>query len=899
MDDPWGSPWATADTPADHGHSLTRKKSDLEPPKRAFLSASNSPRLPAVTAPSPWADDHGDGFGDWATPDGLGIQTTATTQSGWTGGWRSRSPSLATPSRDNGFRSRSPSLVAPSRENSWRSRSPSLIAPSQNNGFRSRSPSIAASIRDEEFAKSNPIALPDNIASSNSPIAPVLRQPSPDPWASEFSHTSHNDGGITPRLVLNLPQSITEEEADFDTRKSPELNPDWAEEGKVTPKDQSKEEEKNKPTGQKAEKGVEFAEGEPIRVSVESHTNSQPTRSSSPSGDDTDHGDERQDSPITSIDDDSRVRPRLKRKPSGIVQEMVEKFDGIAKAKSQESPVIRRAQSKSSLSPHVPDMSEGASDFGDFEDAEVEKPPPKSQTPERPSTPEEVQKSSPHHGSTPTTSLAQSEGSHVGHLNEFVTKFGALNFDVDLSNVDKLFGTSTKTKPLLPYADVSDYIITDSFNSISERKAWYRISRFGSSRKHNAGDDDNYRRVAWPTSTVCKETLQTVRRWMEEDSIAGRVSLGGGISKTQKNMFGWDSSAEPVTLDAIFGKRTPPTRPSSVQPLQPPSAFGHVGNSAFGNSMVNSLKHEPHRPASLELPPLATFGWSSGSPAPAGQPPMTAPLPLTPSQPVPSPFKVTPMDIGMSSISATAATEDNDDDWGEMVSSPSMEKSTVGGFPDLNAPVSTLTPTRGPTPASTTVDSMFQSNPAPVLATVTPNAGTNITNPVTTSPADPWASADFSVFETPSRQQTGPTKSSATPSRPSSMIAASFTPTAPASSIHSFDLSRVATPISSASSVIAPYSSTTRNNSPIAAKGVVSSALSSPVVRQMTPVQTLAKQQQSQSAMSSPIAPQVTPTRQMTPTLAFGNQQQSQLTEDEPTVSSIIESLPDLSYMLR
>ncbi|KAK3950321.1 hypothetical protein QBC32DRAFT_346823 [Pseudoneurospora amorphoporcata] len=868
MDDPWGSPWATADVPADHGHSLTRKKSDLEPPKRALLSASNSPRLPAITAPSPWADDNGDGFGDWAAPDGLGIQTSTTAQSGWTGGWRSRSPSLATPSRDNGFRSRSPSLAAPSRENSWRSRSPSLIAPSRGNGFRSRSPSIAASIRDEEFAKSNPIALPDNIASSNSPIAPVLRQPSPDPWDTEYSHTHHTDGSITPRLVINLPQSITEEEDDFDQGKLPELNPDWAEEEKAAPKEQATEGEKNKPTEARAEKEAGVFQSEPIRVSVESTANSQPTRPTSLSGDDTDHGDEQQDSPITSIDDDSRPRPRLKRKPSGIVQELVEKFDGIAKARGQESPVIRRAQSKSSLSPQHHDISEEASDFGDFEDAEV-KEPPKSQTPERPSTPEEVQKSPRRHGSPHATPPAKLMSSHLGNMGELVTKFGALDFDIDVSNVDKLFDTSTNTKPLFPYADVSDHIITDSFNSISERKAWYRISRFGSSRKHNAGDDENYRRVAWPTSTVCQETLQTVRRWMEEDSIAGRVSLGGGISKTQKNMFGWDSSAEPVTLDAIFGKRAPPTRPSSVQPLQPPSAFGHVGISPLGNTTVNSLKHQPHRPASLELPLVATFGWSSDSPAPAGQPPMTAPLPLTPSQPAPAPFKVTPMDLGMFSISATAAVEDNDDYWGEMVSSPSVEKSTVGGFPDFNASVSTSTPTLGPTPGLTTTESMFQSDPAPVSVTPTPNAGTNTTVPVPSSAADPWASADLSFFETPSRQQTSPTKSSATPSRPSSMIAASFTPTVPGSSTHSFDLSRVATPISSASSVIAPYSSMTQNNSPIAAKGTGSSAVSSPIARQMARIQ------------------------------AFGNQKQGQLAEDEVTVSSILGGLPDLSYMLR
>ncbi|EAA32461.1 hypothetical protein GE21DRAFT_7507 [Neurospora crassa] len=867
MDDPWGSPWATADASTDLGHSLTRRRSDLEPPKRALLSASNSPRLPAITAPSPWADAE-DGFGGWAAPDGLTTQTATTAQSAWMGGWRSRSPSLAAPSRDNGFRSRSPSLVAPSRENSWRSRSPSLIAPSRDNGFRSRSPSIAASVRDEEFAKSNPIAWPDTIASSNSPIAPVLRQPSPDPWAAEHSHTPHNDDNITPRLVINLPQSIAEEEDDVDKGKLSELNPDWADEEKDASKDGACEEEQSEPTWAKAETEAEVVQRVPLRISVGSTVNSLPTRSTSPSGDDTDHGDERQDSPITSIDDDSHARPRLARKSSSIVQKPVEEFDKTAQVMSQGPPVIRRAESKSSLGPHHHDVSEEASDFGDFEDAQV-KEPPSSQTPEPPSTPSEVQKPSSQHGSSPTTSPTQSMSSQLGHMNELAAKFGALNFDIDLSNVDKMFETSTNMKPLFPYADVSDHIITDSFNSISERKAWYRISRFGSSRKHNAGDDENYRRVAWPTSTVCQETLQTVRRWMEEDSIAGRVSLGGGISKTQKNMFGWDSSAEPVTLDAIFGKRAVPTRPSSVQPLQPPSAFNLVDHSPLGSTAVNSLKMQPHRPASLQLPPAATFSWSSDFSASAGKPPLTASLPLTPSQPAQGPFKVTPMDLGMSSISATAAAEDNDDDWGEMVSSPSVTKATVGGFPDFNSPVSTLTSTRGPNPGTTTAEYMSQSDHVPVSLTLTSNLENNTTVPVTSSAADPWASADFSFFELPSQQQIGPTKSSVTPSRPSSMIATSFAPTAPGSSTHSFDLPRVTTPISSASSVIAPHSSMTRNSSPIAAKGTITSAISSPIARQVTPTQ------------------------------ATGDLQQGEPTEDEVTVSSVLGGLPDLSYMLR
>src|SRR6478609_5242817 len=72
----------------------------------------------------------------------------------------------------------------------------------------------------------------------------------------------------------------------------------------------------------------------------------------------------------------------------------------------------------------------------------------------------------------------------------------------------------------------SDVIIDDSFTSISERKAWYLMSRPGSMRKHNLGDDENYVRVGWGNSQVREQAIRIVRRWMEEDSITGRVVLG-------------------------------------------------------------------------------------------------------------------------------------------------------------------------------------------------------------------------------------------------------------------------------------------------------------------------------------------------------------------------------------
>ncbi|KAK1757160.1 hypothetical protein QBC47DRAFT_175847 [Echria macrotheca] len=709
MDDPWGSPWASTENEKDAKPPSPTKstRSDLEPPPRAFFSGSGSPRIPTISGPSPWADDD-DGFGDWAA-----AETPGQTQSGW-GGWGAPSPKLTSPPRD------------------------------------------------DVFGEASPIAWPGNTALSK-PANVSLRQPSPDPWAADFSSLDDS----VPRFVIDAPSTDTVPIPD-ETKQ--ENEPGWAEEepAEAGPQEDSRDREEEEegdgtPTQPNATAESAVAEGpgrtsiaDAERASVESTGQSHESPFSSPSGDDdTDLDDDRQDSPITSIDEDARRQPVL-RKTSGKVQELVSKFDGLARALSQEPPAVRRERSTGRSNTSAD--SDEAADFGDFEDADEE-----PQTPERPSTPRPADHPLPESGASTAISSPQSAQKTPGSVRRILAAHGPVSFDVDLGDVDKLFSLPGGAEETETDAYVPDHIIDDSFTEISERKTWYRVSRMGSSRKHNAGDDENYRLVTWPTSTIREETIKVVRRWMEEDSIAGRVTLGGGISKTQKNMFGWDSSAEPVALDAVFRKKSH-ARAASLQT-----------STSAAQKVSSSLRSPLDRPSSIASTPVPTFGWSSSpttdTHAPKVQPPAVQ-LPLsmaspslptnnTPSPGIPPPIALTrpgqgsittktfakpesqPSHQTASLVASTSSAPpnntslDDDDEWGEMVASPSVPDTGVNGFGLLDTSFAATNNTSLPfNPGPTT-------EPRPAVAPAVAPAATAMP-----PPTDPWASVDFSVFET-------------------------------------------------------------------------------------------------------------------------------------------------------
>ncbi|KAK4212552.1 hypothetical protein QBC37DRAFT_465726, partial [Rhypophila decipiens] len=696
MDDPWGSPWTTADNDKDQKAPPSPTKSDLEPPPRAFLSVSSSPRIPSIVSQSPWADNE-DGFGDWSAPE------AGNSQPGWGGAWASPSPSLTTPSRD------------------------------------------------DEFGKSSPIAWPGNIAVPK-PRSSSIRQPSPDPWASEFSaKTPTNDGPSTPKPIPESFESDLKENGNANIIITSEWDDhvplDSVEKEEAIPDDGFTLPPPEEPAIQ--EKLEEPAtQGESARSSLDSPVRGRTGRSSSPSDEENDQEHERQDSPITSIDEDSKARQKVDRKTSGKVQELVVKFDSIARAASQEPPLVSRARSKSN--PDDTSRSPDAAEFGDFEDADEEVPRRPSTAGEQPSTPRSFEESSSFKSQFDVnTTSPRSNVSTVDSKRQSMGKMEPVTFDVDVSKIDDLLGMQTpKTAAELcdAYLGISDYIITDSFTEISERKSWYRISRLGSSRKHNAGDDENYRRVTWATSTVRMDTIKIVRRWMEEDSIAGRANLGGGTSKTQRNMFGWDSSAEPVTLDAVFGKRKAHARASSLKlaaPLQPPSPSLSFASSTIETPETAAPpKAAAQRPASLALPGPASFGWETESPVSQKHPPTQPVVQQQSAQIVPETVSVPSNgSLSLANQAAPVEDEDDEDDWGEMVVSPAGAKAPWNGFPDIADAFSA--PPVVP-PATDVGEPPTSSGPG----TEIPNPGL-APAPATSADADAWASVDFSIFEKP------------------------------------------------------------------------------------------------------------------------------------------------------
>jgi len=594
--------------------------------------------------------------------------------------------------------------------------------------------------------------------------------------------------------------------------------------------------------------GSETSHGDDLRLSVESAEQNHESPFSSPSGDDTDQYDDRQDSPITSIDEDAKTRHSVIRKSSGKVLELVVKFDGLAKAASEEPPIIKPDRSKSPFRASDDDNSDDTAEFGDFEDGDTNEQLEAPDTTERPKTPEkpaafeqpttpEPERQSTRSGASTTVSSPQSTRGFTKGQKK-ASSGAHVNFNVDLGIVGKLFEKleQTSNDPMDGLdREISDHILSDSFTEISERKTWYRISRMGSSRKHNAGDDENYRLVTWPTSAIRVDTIKIVRRWMEEDSIAGRVTLGGGVSKTQKNMFGWDSSAEPVTLDTVFGRKKH-IRGSSVQSLHDPQ---------------RKVSGTSYRPSSVVVPPVATFGWSSNSPTSVPQtqlPSVIQPpsdritIPMKPILPPPQKPAVIekPAPPVLSAPGDTlpqSAAQDDDDDWGEMVSSPSESKATGGGLLSLDEAFSF------PAPSSVTALKPSEASAFTPVDTLAPS-----------SLADPWAVADFSVFESPPK---GPPKQTAAsnstiPVPPPPSVSASFAISSPA-----FEL-------------------------PLASSGAASG---------LVPPARAAPKQGSTDSTFSPTTP-----LEIASPIALPSVDEEPEVDDQ--VRRIIANLPDLSYML-
>ncbi|KAI2603673.1 hypothetical protein GGR54DRAFT_622303 [Hypoxylon sp. NC1633] len=741
MDDPWGSPWATSDTTSKHGPPSPPPPNHLlSPPPRAFFSSTSN-----LQSQSPWAD--GDAFGDWTSGDQSGNATNTVDWGVWA------------------------------------------------------EPSSQPSPKPEEQGKRNSIAWPSSVATSpglrplpRSRASSVFRNHSPDPWAAEASlHNKSVDSlGTSPNTPENAAVGSQLELAEkavsvaHDVAQSPETRVD---DGAST------RERKETSVGLSQEwelplRLLDSTEPHDLPVNpvpkVEIHDT--PSRPSSTFSLDSTNGIDRPDSPITSIDEDPKSRLQApSRKASGKVQELVGMYDDLAKTTDGHTPDTRLEPAKESRgrSPSQTGSAgaEDHTDFGDFEDggSDNNSPAPGFETlttPGRSSTPKPRLPDTP--AQSQTIEATESPGAVAEivpvPLQQLVEKFGPIRFDVDAQSIKKLFPDLGQDEDdnLTDTSDITDQIIRDSFATISERKTWYRISRFGSMRKHDSGDEDNYHRIEWSTSQLHSETIKIVRRWMEEDSISGRPTLGAG---NRSSVFNWDSSALPVDLGKVFARKASVTHSRNASVPLPNQSLGQSVQSTDPGSEARKPIESPIKPPTsisrTPASPIPNFGWGSGvNNSPSIANPVTSGTEgdgrvKSASQPTQATTEIkVRTELMIDHTKATLQDEgdegDEEDDWGEMVSSPRVEVQPVPTLTrqPLNDASDTHPGPDDPTdnnhlPDVKVMTTTQPSNPMPKLSVTIPQNSQAIEHipdrkslsSAKTPRVDPWPLADFSIFE--------------------------------------------------------------------------------------------------------------------------------------------------------
>lgn len=735
MDDPWGSPWGSSDAPATKPEPHPSPDNSLLcPPPRAFFGNTLTPPLQ-----TPWADNGG--FGDWASP----AHPEESSSPGW-GPWG-----------DSGLTPRA-----------------------------------------ESPGKQSPIAWPSSAATSpglkplRSRASSLFRQPSPDPWASE---STWNERSVSPlhsrHLSLESPRDkgITATPDVTIHVAAPELSEEPTQLDNKAPQDELLH---------TSTLGVDREEvasprtscdgpGAGLGLMVETDSHKSPSRPPSTFSVESDAYPDQQDSPITSIDEETRAHPptrpatRPARSASVKVSHLVGMYDGLTRAVTDDSPEPERRGSAwlrsgggedkyetrpSSAGNAAPRRQDSGSD-GRGSPARA----PSTASSDRSSTPKSRFKDAfgPINDAPKAEYRTPAPKASSVPVQELVEKFGVIKFPVDLSGLDKLFPDAPQFQEgdMQSLSDVYDGIITDSFTTVDERKMWYRVSRYGSMRKHNSGDDENYHRVSWQSSEVRTDLMKIVRRWMEEGSFSGGPTLVGG---KRTSVFNWGSSSAPVNLEQVFARKPLASHSRTSSTV----SRAHAPSPSVGslNSIVSGRKMSGDSISVTAPSPIPSFGWSTASPAYssstisrfnstsiAQKPPLQEsklkkvlpPIAIAP----PPPVSAVPA-VQASPTQDTSNrndTDDEDDDWGDMVFSPVQEEFTDPYDDDTassHAPGSgallnkeSASAERNTIPRSTpqsTTDLAERSSGSQDFQTA--GAG-----PHPAADADSWASADFSVFE--------------------------------------------------------------------------------------------------------------------------------------------------------
>ncbi|KAI0199305.1 hypothetical protein F4808DRAFT_432748 [Astrocystis sublimbata] len=714
MDDPWGSPWASNDAPSDNDpRPPSTTNFFLSPPPKAFFgNGSSSPSL------SPRRGDD-DSFNVWSTTDRADPTDGQSDWGAWAEAGIPRPPRL------------SPRLTPSGKDSPLAWPESAAASPAFFGNSRSRTPSI-------------------------------LRHSSPDPWATELSTTNRSnlDLSNTTKAGAGEALKIAAGPVDQVSHAAREVTGLGLREDAEYNDKQPQAEDKHDLQGRNSK-----ARPEPVHRGSSSISKGEnpvyesTSRTSSTCTADSRDIVERPESPLTSIDEDRRgTRQQVARKTSGKVQELVGRYDGLARAASEEPPVLgRRATSVAASRNRSSEQSESASDdddagFGDFEGASTDAgkalvSPAQTFPPVSPSTPKAAA------DSITVRKVRHTEEEEDTPVVETTydpplkppSEFGDLNFIPNIANLDKLFSNLSDFPANGSAADreLWDDRNGDSFTTISERKSWYRISRLGSMRMHSSGGYESYHRVTWRTSQLHDDTIKIARRWMEQDSYAGKATLGGA---KRTGFFDWDSDAAPVALDEVFKRRESASnhaRTTSTPAVNFALKSPTVVERPYRNSTDVSIPANAERPSSFHsIPPFPSFGWGSEAPSdPSSQ--HISPVSKAATQPEKrATHRPEPVQI---------PTDEEEDDWGEMVFSPPLPETTSEQTFSAVPPPQTNTATHESTPRNSLAISNVHSSPdikSPIQAVTQ------------TASSDPWSFSDFSVLDN-QEQPANPPKASA------------------------------------------------------------------------------------------------------------------------------------------
>ncbi|OBT78074.1 hypothetical protein VF21_03082 [Pseudogymnoascus sp. 05NY08] len=834
MDDPWGSPWAD-EAPG------TAKKLDEARPKPIVIATQKE--LPFDSGPrSPWDDDGDDEEWSANLDNVVQSQRTSIIQDA-DEGWSYHQSNAHEPlGGDEAAATKAESLWVPlSRE--------AGELPKQD---------LQRGRGEQNF--DDPWAQPD--VQPEAELSPNLTQQALEPVKnveadSYHSHEEHS------KVVDDVP---LEEERQIESPVEGSLQPETSprqDSGKKGPVVESPVREESDAYPEDNASQTPFSES-PDKDAPQS---SRPSLSLSEHS----HNHETSnDSPHTSPDGESRHAP-VETKDTSKVKELVQLFDGLA----VESPSTPDGRSNEDLplassepTPEEPSPAETEDEFGDFEDGvsfvsasagsdELEVSTDAPTSVQSPKTPEKPIISRPEERRT--------------------FERGSIKFDTDKSLVDQLYSDKEASPESTNYgpSDI-DIPITDSLLTVEQRKVWYRISRYGTMRKHNLGDDDAYVRMGWHDSKVREKTLDIVHKWMEEGRLGSGMALGG-VGRVEA-MFSWGKPGQAPNTEALHIARKSSQSSKAKQPAlhtSPPRQSAPTVKPVHKRqkSSVGSIKSIVSSP----VEPSPRFSWSTAQPAapdPATaitsasseshpesfrQEPVMPPISKAFESPNPVPVTIEPLKPKPAAPpppeqrkEEVQKANDDDDEWGEMVASPATPNFPVlSGFPSpsqVNAPSKTTPDWTHVGMSNNHVGKHFRNSSLGHQATTpakpfdmdsfVPKASNRSSmgdlSKLTSNSEDPWANADFSFFESPS---TAPTRVPA--SKPPSYVS---------------------------------------KPSPFTSKPIPVAPKPAPVLNNTEPAKPTSPQ--------IPSAPPV------------GRKSKAELEQDK-IVRDIIKGLPDLSYMLR